>query len=311
MTMDHSSVSADTTSDRPYGDEAPRRRLAVIHSAFSEIIVDEADTARYLWFGYSRQAGVRLDHGEFDFQTALASSQRCLDLGDLYQPHPKSVLHIGLGAGNAPMRNGLRHSNARVEVVEIDPVVLDVACEWFGFDPERCPVHVADARAFLKTTDLGWDRLVFDAFLSAGGTSELNVFPEYFSERAFVELVAERIPEDGLLVANLNGALRGAQSPSLLSLLGAIEEVFGHLAVHSVADRTDEVHALSEHPDLALADEHYIVFASRERLPSCDDLVDLATAAEGSAFVDPEIVTFARNRIDDWRPSVDGAGPRP
>jgi hypothetical protein len=32
--------------------------------------------------------------------------------------------------------------------------------------------------------------------------------------------------------------------------------------------------------------------------------VDLAKSAEGSAFVDPEIVTFARNRIDDWRPSA-------
>jgi hypothetical protein len=302
MTMDHSPVSVDITSDRPYGDEAPRRRVAEIHSAFSHIIVDEADTARYLWFGYSRQAGVRLDHGEFDFQTALASSQRCLDLGDLYQPHPKSVLHIGLGAGNAPMRNGLRHSNARVEVVEIDPVVLEVACEWFGFEPERCPVHLADAQAFLKATDLGWDRLVFDAFLSAGGMSELNVFPEYFSERTFVELVAERVADEGLLVANLNGALRGAESPSLLALIGMMEQVFGHLTVHSVADRTDDDCALSEHPDLFLADEHYIVFASRQRMPSRDELVELATAAEGSAFVDPEIVTFARNRIDDWRP---------
>ena len=304
MTMDHLSVPADAASDRPYGDGTPRRRLATIRSAFSEIIVDEADAARYLWFGYSRQAGVRLDHGEFDFQVALASSQRSLDLGDLYQPHPKSVLHIGLGAGNAPMRNGLRHSNARVEVVEIDPVVLEVACEWFGFEPERCPVHVADARGFLKEMDQDWDRLVFDAFLSAGGTSELNVFPEYFAERAFVELVAERIPEDGLLVANLNGALRGVESAPLLSLLDMIEEVFGHLVVHSVADRTDRVGALSEHPDLALADEHYIVLASRQQFPSRDELVHLATAAEGSLFVDPEIVTFAQNRIDAWRPAA-------
>jgi hypothetical protein len=304
MTRDSSSVPADAASDRPYGDGTPRRRLATIRSAFSEIIVDEADAARYLWFGYSRQAGVRLDHGKFDFQAALASSQRSLDLGDLYQPYPKSILHIGLGAGNAPMRNMFRHSDARVEVVEIDPVVLKVACEWFGFEPERCLVHVADAHAFLDATDLEWDRLVFDAFLSAGGTSELNVFPGYFSEPAFVELVAERIAVDGLLVANLNGALRGRESAPLLELLETIGTVFGHLAVHSVADRTDGVGALSEHPDLALADEHYIVIASRQHLPSREELVDLAKAAEGSAFVDPEIVTFARNRIDDWRPSA-------
>jgi len=306
--MDHASVSGDTVSDRPYGDEAPRRRLATMRSAFSEIIVDEADTARYLWFGYSRQAGVRLDHGEFDFQTALASSQRCLDLADLYQPHPKSVLHIGLGAGNAPTRNRLRHSTARVEVVEIDPVVLEVASEWFGFEPEDCPVHIADAQAFLKATDLDWDRLVFDAFLSAGGTSELNVFPGYFLEPAFVELVAERIAADGLVVANLNGALRGPESAPLLELLDTVGKVFGHLAVHSVADRTDGVGALSEHPDLALTDEHYIVIASRHQLPSCDEPVDLARGAYGPAFVDPEIVTIARNRLDDWRPSARETG---
>ena len=291
-------------SDRPYGDDTPRRRLATIRSSFSEIVVDEADTARYLWFGYARQAGVRLDHGEFDFQMALASSQRCFDLADLYHPNPSSVLHAGLGAGNAPMRNMLRHPQAQIEVIEIDPVVLNVAREWFGFDPERCTVHLADALAFLHATDRRWDRIMVDAFLSAGGTSELNVFPSYFSERWFVELVAERLTEDGLVVANLNGALRGAESTPFLSLLAMIEDVLGHLAVHSVSDRTEEGHALSDHPDLSLVDEHYIVLASRRHVPSAQEVVHLAEAAQGSAFVDVEIVTYARNRVEGWRPDA-------
>ncbi len=103
-------------------------------------------------------------------------------------------------------------------------------------------------------------------------------------------------------MANLNGALRGAESAPFVSLLDMIEGAFGHLAVHSVADRTSDGDPLSEHPDLALADEHYIVIASRQHLPAPDELVRLAMAAEGSAFVDTEIVTFARNRVDPWRP---------
>jgi hypothetical protein len=299
-----SSDSDATVSDRPYGDETPRRRLAKMQSSFSEIVVDGTDTARYLWFGYARQAGVRLDHGQFDFQTALASSQRCFDLADLYHPGPRSILHIGLGAGNAPMRSALRHPQALVEVVEIDPAVLDVAREWFGFETERCRVYMADALAFLQTTDRRWERIMLDAFLSAGGTSEMNVLPSYFSERAFVELVAERLAEDGLLVANLNGALRGAQSGRFHSLLDMIEDALGYVAVHSVSDRTDEGIPLSEHPDLELVDEHYIVLASRHQIASAEEIVRLAQTAHGSAFVDTDIVTFARNRLDALRPDV-------
>jgi hypothetical protein len=300
----HSSDSGGTVSDRPYGDETPRRRLATFQSRFSEIIVDETDTARYLWFGYARQAGVRLDRGEFDFGTALASSQRCFDLADLYQPGPKSILHVGLGAGNAPMRSALRHSDALVEVVEIDPAVLDVARQWFGFETKHCKVHVADVRAFLQATDRRWERITLDAFLSAGGTSEVNVLPSYFSDRAFVELVAERLAEDGLLVANLNGALRGAQKGRLLSLVDMIEEAFGYVAVHSVSDRTNEGFPLSEHPDLELLDEHYIVFASRQRLTSAAEIARRALTAQGSAFVDSDIEIFAQNRVEAWRPPI-------
>jgi hypothetical protein len=297
-----SSEAGAAVSDRSYADGAPRHRLATIRSAYSEIIVDESDVARYLWFGYARQAGVRLDRGEFDFQMALASSQRCLDLADLYRPGPSSVLHVGLGAGNAPMRSSLRHSQALVEVIEIDPMVLDVARDWFGFEPDRCRVHIADAFVFLRATDQRWDQILLDAFLSAGGTSEVNVFPSYFSKREFVQLLAKRLTEGGLLVANLNGALRGGKSGPFLSLLEIIEEVFGHLAVHSVSDRTADGCALSEHPDLQLVDEHYIVLACREQLTSADEIVLVAQAAQGSAFVDPDIVMFARNRLEAWRP---------
>lgn len=289
-------------SDRPYQDGASRRRLATILSPHSEIIVDGTDTARYLWFGYARQAGVRLDARGFDFGMALASSQRCFDLADLYQPNLRSMLHVGLGAGNAPMRSALRHERAAVEVVEIDPVVLNVASEWFGFQSDRCDVHIADALEFLRATDRSWDRIMLDAFLAAGGTSERCVSPFYVSDRAFVELMAERLGENGLLMANLNGALRGAGSAPLVSLLGVIEAVFGYLAIHSVADRTGDGIALSEHPDLEMVDHHYIVVASRHRLASADEIVSVAHDAQGRPFVDSEIVNFARNRLDAWRP---------
>lgn len=58
---------------------------------------------------------------------------------------PVSVLLVGLGGG--ALAQFLRDfvPNVTVEVVEIDPVVLEVAKEWFGFRPDdRLTVTIGD-----------------------------------------------------------------------------------------------------------------------------------------------------------------------
>lgn len=55
------------------------------------------------------------------------------------------MLLVGLGGGGLPqfLRDFVPHVS--VEVVELDPAVLDVAKEWFGFKPdERLVVTLGD-----------------------------------------------------------------------------------------------------------------------------------------------------------------------
>lgn len=293
------SIHASTDSDRPYVDGRPRRRLALVRSPHSEIVVDGTDEARYLWFGWARQAGVRLGPDGFDFRMALARGHRSFDLADLYQPEVGSVLHLGLGAGNAAMRTTLRHPAAAVEAVELDAEVVAVATAWFGFDAARCPVHVEDAFTFLERDRRTWDRIVFDAFLSEGGRSELNALPPHLGGAAFVSLLEARLRPRGLLLANLPGAVRGPEAAPLLALLERFERALGTVVVHSVADRTGGGETVDdEHPSLAEPDEFYVVCARREPFPDRAETVAAAQSAHGQPFVDDEIVVFARNRVE-------------
>lgn len=56
-----------------------------------------------------------------------------------------SVLLIGLGGGGLPQFLRDFVPNVKVEVVELDPAVLEVAKEWFGFRPDdRLTVTLGD-----------------------------------------------------------------------------------------------------------------------------------------------------------------------
>lgn len=56
-----------------------------------------------------------------------------------------SVLLVGLGGGCLPQFLRDFVPNVTVEVVELDPVVMQVAKEWFGFRPDdRLTVCLGD-----------------------------------------------------------------------------------------------------------------------------------------------------------------------
>lgn len=58
---------------------------------------------------------------------------------------PLSVLLVGLGGGGLPQFLRDFVPDVTVEVVELDPAVLEVAKEWFGFRPDdRLAVTLGD-----------------------------------------------------------------------------------------------------------------------------------------------------------------------
>lgn len=62
------------------------------------------------------------------------------------------VLVIGLGGGSLPLFIHDYFLQSCIDVVEIDPDVLDVAIRWFGFSPgDRLKVHIADGLTYISS----------------------------------------------------------------------------------------------------------------------------------------------------------------
>ena len=117
-----------------------------------------------------------------------ASAEEAVHFALLEHPAPKTVLIMGGGAGGALLQ-ALQHSTLeRVDYVELDPTVFELADKYFPeqwttarVDP-RVHIHRDDGRLFLKTTGQVFDVIIVN--LPAPQTAQLNRFYslEFFRE---------------------------------------------------------------------------------------------------------------------------------
>jgi spermidine synthase len=108
---------------------------------------------------------------------------------------PSRVLFIGCGVGAGPMY--FAREGWKVDLVEINPAVAEVAQEWLGMEPRLLELHIGDGRQFLRGVKARYDVIVIDAFLGDGTPDHL------LTVEAFRELRAALAP-GGLLMMNTN-----------------------------------------------------------------------------------------------------------
>ena len=117
----------------------------------------------------------------------------------LFNPRPQRILVVGLGGGTLPMALAAIHPEARLDVAEIDPAVVEVAKRHFGFaESERLRVHVEDARVFTRRAvgaGLTYDLILLDAFGA-------DYIPEHLMTREYLSDTRTLLTGDGALAAN-------------------------------------------------------------------------------------------------------------
>ncbi|WOK95213.1 spermidine synthase 1 [Canna indica] len=113
-------------------------------------------------------------------------------------PNPKKVLVIGGGDGGV-LREVSRYSSVeKIDICEIDKMVIDVAKEFFpkmavGYEDPRVNVHVGDGVAFLKNVPEGtYDAVIVDSSDPIGPAQELF-------EKPFFESVAKALRPGGVV----------------------------------------------------------------------------------------------------------------
>jgi spermidine synthase len=205
-----------------YSKDTQYHRLAVV----------EDDDTRYLRFDSSWQSAMYIRR---PFATRFLYSDY-FQLGLAYNPRARDYLLVGVGGGSALKRLWNDFPQLRLQAVELDPVVVDVARRFFALpeDP-RLGVEVEDGRRFLARDDRRWDVIALDAYFS-------DSIPFHLTTREFLELVHSRLKPGGVVVANIIGAVQGPGSRLFRSFYRTYRSVFSTVTVHPVIEQGDGGH---------------------------------------------------------------------
>ena len=151
------------------------------------------------------------------------AAEEAVDYALLEHPAPRSLLLIG-GGVNGSVAEALRHGSLeRVDYVELDPAILDLARDYFPDEwraietDRRVRVHVTDGRLFLKTTQSTFDVVIVN--LPDPQNAQLNRFytVEFFRE------ASRRLTQSGVLSFQLRSS-ENYISPQLGQFLRAIHK---------------------------------------------------------------------------------------
>ena len=185
-------------------------------------VVEDADS-RYLRFDNSLQSAMYIDD---PLETRFAYTD-LFHLAKAYNPEARTILFIGLGAGSSEKRMLQDFDDVQLHAVEIDPVVAEVAHDWFELprDEPRLEVSVGDGRRFLADDEARWDAIVIDAFFA-------DAIPFHLVTQEFLQLARSRLEPGGVVVTNAIGAIAGPGSRLFRSIYRTYRTAFPTVLVH-------------------------------------------------------------------------------
>jgi len=193
-------------------------------SLYHRIIVRDQERLRILHFDNSYQSGMHLDRPD----DLVFEYTRYLHLPRVFAPQGTKALFVGLGGGSVPKSYLQHYPDITIEAVEIDPQVVYVAREFFGLpEADNLRVHAQDGRLFVKQSDAVYDIIMLDAYFSES-------IPFHLTTREFLEEVKARLAPEGVVAANIIGAIGGSQSKLFRAMLRTYQEVFPQVYVFSV-----------------------------------------------------------------------------
>jgi SAM-dependent methyltransferase len=136
-----------------------------------------------------------------------------------FHPLAQTCLNIGLGTGAVP--TSLEKHGIRVDAVEIDPAVVELARQHFDYRP-RGTVEIGDARAFLQTTEQRYDLVVHDTF--TGGAT-----PEHLLSLEVLNRIRHVLNPGGVLALNFAGFYSGPDAAANHAVARTVKAAFKHV----------------------------------------------------------------------------------
>lgn len=260
---------------------------------YSSLTVTEKNNFRTLYVDGAMQSQMDLN----DPSKLVLYYTKSFHLINLLNPQLEEVLFVGGGGFSGPKSFLENYDNiTQIDVVEIDPVVVDVAQRYF-FVPkdQRLEIITDDARVFLTQTDRKYDAIILDAYSG-------YEIPFHLMTEQFYEILDERLTEKGIIVSNFLGTLQGQNSNLFQSNYKTLEEVFPHVLVFpSNIKNTDHRQNITI---VALKDQEATTFGSIAHIqPDCEiqQIIDCEKFFE-NYYPNPEIKDDTKILTDQLSP---------
>jgi spermidine synthase len=174
----------------------------VIHqerSLYRNILVEDNNDLRCLKFNtrstQTQQSCFlksKPDHLVFNYTKLLMASL-------LFNTQPKRILIVGLGGGTMSNTLAQLYPQSEIDNIEIDPAVIKVARDYFGFvENDKINTYAQDGRIFIKRALLkkeSYDWIILDAFNG-------DYIPEHLMTKEFLQEAKALLSDNGILSSN-------------------------------------------------------------------------------------------------------------
>jgi spermidine synthase len=142
-------------------------------------------------------------------------------------PQAETALVLGMGGGIVP--SNLVARGIKVDAVEINPKMVDIAREFFAFDGASIDIAIEDVRTFIHRCSTNYDIAVIDLTWGDG-------VPEHLVTKEFLGDVKACLRPNGVMVMNL--IYYPLDTAPLRSLAATLVDVFGKVRLLQRPSRT-------------------------------------------------------------------------
>lgn len=201
---------------------------------YQTLVVHERGRVRTLESDRIQQAGVDLRDGE-----PALHYPRWSALALVLNPRIERMLVLGLGGGSTGGYLQRRVPHLRIDSVDVDPAVPEVARRYLRFAPRPGDrVFVADARSFLHGSNERWDLIFCDTYIG------LSV-PFHLTTVQFLDEVKRHLTPDGIFMVNLAA---GLEDPFSQAMYNTVRDRFQSVYVFPVRGASNVEVLATERP---------------------------------------------------------------
>jgi spermidine synthase len=166
----------------------------------------------------------------------------------IWNPNIKHVLMAGLGGGSTQRAFQHYYTNVMVDVVELDPAVVDVAKKYFTLtETPNLQIHTNDARQYMRLSTNTYDLILMDAYATGPYGSEI---PAPLTTKEFFTIANKRLSTNGILAYNIIGQIRGSRERLIAALYRTMKEIFPQVYMFPVLESQNVVFIATKSPYL-------------------------------------------------------------